>query len=340
MGRAEDLFDELVRDGEAAVDRLIADRAAEELFLDFKRSADDGKGRKLHDNDRANLAKAISGFGNSEGGVLVWGVECKDLPTAKHELHDPKLFVSRLQGAVSGCTLPPHTGVRHAAIELPGNATGFAITLVPRSEFAPHQAVKPASPYYYVRAGSDFVPGLHGVISGMFGRRPQARIWHQWAPYPVAYAPPVVAFEVAVNLVNGGPGVVRDAYLNVSLTHPGGPSVLAVAFHDTRNWDITKVYRFMSTIVAKDTYKLVPHTLSEPCRLQFRLHPPFEGPLACELTYGHAEPPVSRISSEIEPADLQAAYDAIVTEVTGGAQHVWPSRLMTLLDDPARYTLT
>jgi hypothetical protein len=59
MGRAEDLFEQLMRDGEAAIDRLIADRAAEELFLDFKRSADEGKGTKLHDRDRNNLARNL-----------------------------------------------------------------------------------------------------------------------------------------------------------------------------------------------------------------------------------------------------------------------------------------
>jgi hypothetical protein len=58
--------------GGEAIDDLIAAQASEELFLDFKRSADDGKGRALHSSDRNNLAKAISGFGNSGGGVVLW----------------------------------------------------------------------------------------------------------------------------------------------------------------------------------------------------------------------------------------------------------------------------
>jgi hypothetical protein len=113
MGRAEDLFEQLVHDGEAAIDRMIADRASEELYLDFKRSADAGAGRKLHDNDRRNLTRAISGFGNSEGGVLIWGGECKDVATDKLPLDDPELFVSWLEAAVSGCTVPAHPTVRH-----------------------------------------------------------------------------------------------------------------------------------------------------------------------------------------------------------------------------------
>jgi predicted HTH transcriptional regulator len=63
--------------GEGAIDQLIADRQSEELFLDFKRSSDNGAGARLSDADRGNLAKAISGFGNSEGGVIIWGVDCR-----------------------------------------------------------------------------------------------------------------------------------------------------------------------------------------------------------------------------------------------------------------------
>ena len=48
-----------------------------ELFIDFKQAASEGKNfTTLHKDDRKNLSKAISGFGNSEGGVVIWGIEC------------------------------------------------------------------------------------------------------------------------------------------------------------------------------------------------------------------------------------------------------------------------
>ena len=71
MGRAEDLLSRIEVGGEMAIDRMIEDRQCEELFLDFKRSADNGSGARLDSTDRNDLAKAISGFGNSEGGVVI-----------------------------------------------------------------------------------------------------------------------------------------------------------------------------------------------------------------------------------------------------------------------------
>ena len=77
MSRAEDIFQKLVYFGEDAIDEYIVNMQTEELFLDFKQAISIGKnGTTLHKDDRKNLAKCISGFGNSEGGVVIWGVEC------------------------------------------------------------------------------------------------------------------------------------------------------------------------------------------------------------------------------------------------------------------------
>jgi len=81
-----------------------------------------GAGTKLHHIDRGYLTKAISGLDNSEGGLIVWGVTCQhddlvgDVPTGKVPISNPVRFISWLEGAVSGCTLPPHAGVRHHAV--------------------------------------------------------------------------------------------------------------------------------------------------------------------------------------------------------------------------------
>ncbi|MBR6408801.1 MAG: putative DNA binding domain-containing protein, partial [Alphaproteobacteria bacterium] len=77
MSRAEDIFQKLIYFGEDALDEFILNMQSEELFLDFKQAVSTGKNNNtLHKDDRKNLAKAISGFGNSEGGVIVWGVVC------------------------------------------------------------------------------------------------------------------------------------------------------------------------------------------------------------------------------------------------------------------------
>ena len=181
MSRAEDIFERLVYFGEDAIDEFILNRQTEELFMDFKQAVSDGKCmRTLHTNDRRNLAKAISAFGNSEGGVLVWGVECArdielgDVASAKVKVKNVHRFLSWLEGAISGCTIPSHNKVRNHIISVDKNGDGILATYIPKSDIAPLMTTSGSQ--IYIRSGSNNVPAPYSVIAGMFGKRPQANI--------------------------------------------------------------------------------------------------------------------------------------------------------------------
>jgi hypothetical protein len=185
--RASDLFERFAKDGEATIDQFIKEQISEELFIDYKRVTKEGASSILEQSDRENFARAISGFGNSEGGIIVWGVDCRpdaqrgDVPTKKYPIQNVRRFLSYLEGATSGCTIPPHDGVRHHLIERTGSGEGFVVTLVPKSMFAPHQCVVGKHRgRYHVRVGSNFEQAPHGMLAGMFGGRPTPYVFHMW----------------------------------------------------------------------------------------------------------------------------------------------------------------
>lgn len=178
MTRAHELFERLRNGGFSALEQLIADREPESLFLDFKRSPQDGLSRNLAPEDNKNLSKAISGFANSSGGIIVWGVDCRRDPvtgnevTEKHPLLDAGGFNTKLQAAVSRTTIPPHQGVQVLFFDEPGQSpAGYAVVYVPQSLLGPIRAL--VSNQYHVRTGSDFSVLPHDVLAGMFGRVPQ-----------------------------------------------------------------------------------------------------------------------------------------------------------------------
>lgn len=181
MSRAEDIFEKLVYFGEDAIDEFLENRQTEELFLDFKQAASDGKSmRTLHPNDRRNLGKAISAFGNSEGGVLIWGIECArdveigDVAKAKVKVKNVHRFLSWLENAISGCTIPSHNKVRNHIISCDQNGDGFLATYIPKSDIAPLMTTTGSQ--IYIRSGSNNVPAPYAVVAGMFGKRPQPNI--------------------------------------------------------------------------------------------------------------------------------------------------------------------
>jgi AhpD family alkylhydroperoxidase len=122
----------------------------------------------------------VSGFANSSGGIIVWGVDARknaqdvDCAVGRKEIEPIKLFLSRLNALTGQAVSPIVDGIRHRAIETTENS-GFAITLVPETESGPHMA-KLGEDRYYKRSGDSFYKMEHFDLEDMFGRRPEANL--------------------------------------------------------------------------------------------------------------------------------------------------------------------
>lgn len=251
MSRAEDIFQKLIYFGEDALDDFIINRQAEELFLDFKQTTP-GIGKNvtsLPRDDRKNLAKCISGFGNSEGGVIVWGVECSrdmdigDVAKAKIKVPNVHRYLSWLENAISGCTIPSHNKVRNHIISSDENGNGYIATYIPKAEAAPLMST--VGNNIYIRSGSNNVPAPYSVIAGMFGRSPQPNVEliltdrkleildnkteqlihpdnETAAPKAAPEIEKIIKISFAVHLQNDSSVIARELYLSCSTGSGGG----------------------------------------------------------------------------------------------------------------------
>jgi hypothetical protein len=229
MGRAEELFGRIRAGGAAEVHRMIAAPVVEELFLDYKRASTTLPSAKLSEDDRKNLGKAIAGFANSEGGVIVWGVDCRhtvhgDVPTGPAPITQPVALKTLIDGALGGLTLPAHSGVENLALEDTPRTEGFVITHIPIGLHVPYQALYPRQEYY-IRAGSSFLPTPHAVLAGLFGRAPQPNV----APvirFNVAEgSKPTVIFNLGVSVTNDGRGIAEEIFCVAEAKRPSGSKV-------------------------------------------------------------------------------------------------------------------
>ena len=103
----------------------------EHLQLDFKLVNDPNLGGQ---GDRKILAKCISGFANSSGGIVVWGVDARrndegiDCAGEIQPINSLGIFLSRLNELSGRATSPAVEGVVHKKFETSSNR-GFAATL-------------------------------------------------------------------------------------------------------------------------------------------------------------------------------------------------------------------
>ncbi|RJR31500.1 MAG: ATP-binding protein [Desulfobacteraceae bacterium] len=315
--RAQEIFDRILKHGEDAINEFIAMRENESLFLDFKLSSDNGSGTSLHQNDRNHLARAISGFGNSEGGVLIWGVDCRkgkdqaDVAQCKSYIVDPRRFCSWLENAVSGLTMPPHTQVENKPIFLRDDTSkGFAVTYVPKSDYAPHQVIASGKGqyHYYIRAGSTFSPTPHSVLAGMFGRRPQPSVFHLFAlgyPQIIGTEPLSIKLELGLQVTNSGPGVASDLFMTAKIySKPGENCELGILPQDQNIWTHWAAFGTYFTAMSKQETRLPPDAILQPFVLSLVLKPPFTKKVDIEGICGCGNAPsfkfrIKKVASEV-----------------------------------------
>jgi hypothetical protein len=327
MGRAEDILEKIIKDGEAAINEFILSRKSEELFLDFKRSADNGSGTKLNDIDREHLAKAISGFGNSEGGVIVWGIDCSkdkdhaDVAHTKCPIKNVQRFVSWVEGVVSGCTVPPHTKVRHHYIALGDDGDGFVVTLIPKSDHAPHQVVVHGkSQYqYYIRAGSNFERTPHAVLAGMFGRRPQP---HVFPMFSISEPEIIENNKIKINLEfligNGGPGIASDLFFNINVVSRPTNCKIFMKMVDIESWEVRSAFGVKWSAISKQHVRLAPDFFYEPFQLFVEIFSPFDKSLNFTCLCGCGSSPVYRSEFGNGAEKLQEMYEKFFIVVRTG----------------------
>ncbi|HKZ79135.1 MAG TPA: ATP-binding protein [Anaerolineales bacterium] len=198
------------------IEDFLRDGKEEDLHLEFKTVSDN----PFNKEDRKNFAKALSGFGNSAGGVVIWGIDARrnaegiDSASEKRPIRPLAKFISDLNSSTGEFVDPIVDGVRHKSIPLTADA-GFAASLIPESQSAPHMA-KAGEDRYYKRSGDSFYRLEHFDLEEMFGRRPRPVLEFMAKPAREGG----LRLTVILGLTNHGKGIAKFPYLSVEVEPP------------------------------------------------------------------------------------------------------------------------
>jgi len=340
MTEAFRMFGDLTQRGEAALDELIRQRGTEELYLDFKRSADQGKGNGLHADDRKNLSKAISGFGNSAGGLIVWGVDCPSPREGRDDaakeqrfpLINAQRFKANLDNAIAGATVPPHPNVLNSAFAVnPADGSGYVATLVPISDNAPLHI--PSMATYYMRAGSTFAHIPHAVLAAMFGRRPTPLLRINVRPPGLNVTNKKgIHLVTQIEVENYGLGIATDLYMTVNmvqLPNPGASFQL--------NWladpRFGQPYNLPMgvSVISSDGHRFPPGSMAAMFGLTVFVDPPVVNDLAISISVGSENgPPASLI---LQQQKLTIDHCVQLSWGSNASANYIAGRALGLLDD-------
>ncbi len=231
------------------LEEYINNNQEENLNLDFKTI---NRSDLSHSDDKKNFAKALSGFGNSSGGIIIWGIEAKknadkiDCATSKKEIENLQLFLSKLNEFTGVAVAPIVDGVKHRGIPTT-ESKGFAITLIPESLSGPHMA-KFREDRYYKRSGDSFYKMEHFDIEDMFGRRkkPLLDVYYKITPAGKTNTQRgsvwTYEFLIIIGITNKGRGSAFAPYLSINKK-----SIEPYKINQTINTDIKKLMNSVDT---------------------------------------------------------------------------------------------
>ncbi|MFW7381427.1 MAG: helix-turn-helix domain-containing protein [Oligoflexus sp.] len=176
------LYEELKLKGMPLLNQWVRDGLREDLHLDFKRKSRPRE-IKLNDDDRKNYSKALSGFANSDSGLIIWGIGASSSGNSlrtKHPIRQVRAFAEMLDSSISRLVNPAVSGAENFVIfEDQDRDLGYVVSYIPKSASAPHRAEAEGLKQYYMRYGESFKIAEHFELEFMFGKRqiPDLRVF-------------------------------------------------------------------------------------------------------------------------------------------------------------------
>lgn len=152
------------------IEEFIAEGETEGLYLECKSPSVP----KLIQKEKSELASALSGFSNTEGGVIIWGVSTikhlhgnLDVLTQIEELGNCDYFAKQIETSIPQLTIPAITNSKTKVIKKSKrNGRGIIITYVPKTLGDPVQSNK--DNHFYFRAGDGFTKLPYEMLKRLF----------------------------------------------------------------------------------------------------------------------------------------------------------------------------
>jgi hypothetical protein len=218
----------------------VADKEGESLHLEFKTA--EGQQGEPGNSDKANLARALSAFANTEGGVLVFGIKTKRRPDGEHAeriapVPSVDRFAKRIEDFSRDRIDPPIAGIRQMLVRSPSDSSaGVILLLVPESEGGPHRATGAQSDTndkYFIRSQSSTSVMSHRHLGALFSSRP--------SPVLRLAITEEASYRLAFAVLNVGRGVAKSVQLRMNIFPSTGNPPRCMGVHQVGEDWVTRV---------------------------------------------------------------------------------------------------
>lgn len=260
MDNAKILFNKITLD---YIKAEMLGKQFENNWLECKRKERPENG-SVDIGDKARFAKCLSGFANTGGGVVIFGLDARkengvDAIIGLVPINDLRQFESSLRELESRIVERNIVGVEYASIETePGK--GLLVVYIPQSPSLPHRSL--ADHNFYIRAGGTFQPLDLPLIEDLFQRRLRPKLSF--------VAKHLGDRQIWIYLRNTGEGTAKNPYLVFNLPEGLGLSL----------WELDGNTRQASCVLMSSFKDFNGHFVAFKDGAVMPIHPQAEVPIA------------------------------------------------------------
>jgi hypothetical protein len=316
------LFERITNEGEAAIRELCDEQQQETLMLEFKtKESPDRTG--LTRTDSKNLGEALSGFSNSAGGLLIWGVKTQvdaqngiDVAQSLSPISSIENFKHKVSGLVTDYLMPQNDAIE--ILSVPSSVdqhSGYLLMLIEPSELRPHMSRAPGHHRYYRRSGDKFFRMEHYEIQDMFNRISPVKldIFHRFERINATEPHALIYFGIW----NNTRLTAKYPYLHIIHISGGklqefGPKYDGRWFLPLVPSDIGHYFRGGIDDVLNPDRKLLVFGIEVPLRLGNKRMPYFDdsgSSLIIDVQFGCENSPMREQRIELTPVQLSDIID-------------------------------
>jgi len=232
---ARQFFDKIAAGGVTAVKNLVNSDPPtfENDWLDFK------SGQCPAKEIPPIWSKALSGFANTQGGVLIWGIDARKNPETQIDcagdfvlVDTPSRLRSRLQELSNQASDPPLSGIEYLTFEdLEHPGKGFVVCYIPEGRNKPYRA-ESCERNYFIRAGQSFSVPSPALLRSLFFPQYYSNLWIDTSVHKARGDNQGYCIDFVIH--NTGVASAKDLLVNIELT---GALPSAAQFRLSNNWE-------------------------------------------------------------------------------------------------------
>jgi hypothetical protein len=264
MSNAKNIYDQIIDEGYILTH--MVGQPLEDTWLDCKQKRNPNRG-KMDDDDKNNFAKSLSGFGNTDGGVLIFGVDARkvnniDVVQSIIPIKELLLFESELRDLESKIVQRALSGLEYKKIYTnQANDTGIIIIYIPEGNNPPYRSMRDKE--FYIRAGGNFVSSdvsfIENLMSKKFKPDIEAQITIDILNKPINTHQNNF-FQVSFRLTNKGNSIAEHVLVEIKLLNG------SEAFYVIEQGAVIPYERWRDSITKEVFYQWVPQGVIHPNR--------------------------------------------------------------------------